>query len=119
MLQIAFLFLVQFGTCVYSFITEAVCFTFKLPIVCMFEYPVTYHVISYVASYKLHKLLETRIKVHEEEKKVLITMNQELEGITVSVAYTHQGCSIIRSYCFGMPEDHLNVHFQPAVVHLA
>jgi hypothetical protein len=66
----------------------------------MFEYPVTYCVISQVASYKHQKQLETRIKVHEEEKKVLITMNQELEGIKVSVAYIHQGHSIIRSYYF-------------------
>jgi hypothetical protein len=44
--------------------------------------------------------LETRIKVHEEEKKVLITMNQELEGIKVSVAYINQVYSIIRSCYF-------------------
>jgi len=48
--------------------------------------------------------LETRIKVYEEEKKVLITMNQELqqelEGLKVSVAYINQGYSIIRSCYF-------------------
>jgi hypothetical protein len=48
--------------------------------------------------------LETRIKVHEKEKKVLITMNQELqqelEGIKVIFAYIRQGYSIIRSYYF-------------------
>jgi hypothetical protein len=37
--------------------------------------------------------LETRFKIDEEEKKVLITMNKELqqepEGIKVSVAYIH------------------------------
>jgi len=47
--------------------------------------------------------LETRIKVREEEKKVLITMNQEpqqeLEGIKVSVAYINQVYSIIR-FCY-------------------
>jgi hypothetical protein len=49
-----------------------------------------------VASYKLHKQYEKRTKVHEEEKKVLITMNQdlqqELEAMKSSVPYIHQVC---------------------------
>jgi hypothetical protein len=45
----------------------------------MFEYPVTYCVISQVASYKHQKQLEMRIKVHEEEKKVLITITRSCD----------------------------------------
>jgi len=56
----------------------------------MFEHHVVYHTISQVANNKVQTHLESKIRVHEEEKKVLMTMNQELEAMTLIVAYIHQ-----------------------------
>jgi len=76
----------QLETCVYSLILK-LCFTFMLYVFCMLEHHVAYHTNSQVANNKVQTHLESKTRVHEEEMKVLITMNQELEAMKVIVAY--------------------------------
>jgi hypothetical protein len=70
----------------------------------MFEYHVAHHTISQVVNNKVQIHLESKIRVHKEEKQVLITMNQELqqelEAMKVTVPYVHQVYSTISLYYF-------------------
>jgi hypothetical protein len=70
----------------------------------MFEYHVAYHTISQVANNKVQTYLESKIRVHEEEKKLSLTQNQELqqelETMKIIVAYIYQVYSTIRYYYF-------------------
>ena len=61
--------------------------------------------------------------MHEAEKRVLLTRNQDLEqelkAFKVCVVYIHQLYSVVRSYYFCHARGSSKYKFKGAVVHLA